>query len=81
MSEEKKSITPAQQEVLEKAYNILGEQFDYVLIAVGWETDHDESTEATRYFYKGGRMACLGLATASQNALLRDGDPDPATES
>jgi hypothetical protein len=78
---EKPSITPAQQEALEKAYAILGEHFDFSIIGVGWTTEHDEPTEASRYFYKGGRMACIGLAVSMQHALLREGDPDPKNES
>lgn len=65
-------MTAAQREARDKAYDILGEQFDHVLIALSFETD--QGCVQVNY-WKGGYIPALGLATYAQNWILTKTEP------
>lgn len=67
------SLTPAQQDALEKAYSLLGEHFDSVLIGVLAETTTPNSQEeAFRCCFKGGFTTAIGLASRCHDRLLHE---------
>jgi hypothetical protein len=54
-------MNAAQQEVLDKVIELLGEHFDHAVVAVGWyDEDKQYSTTAT---YSGGVAPALGLCS------------------
>ena len=58
-----KTFTPAQEEALRKAYDLLGEHFDRVVMIVDTEVDGQTSDpgDATDITWKGGFMAAMGM--------------------
>lgn len=65
------AFTQQQHEALEKAYSLLTEQFESVLIAVLANAhDGEQETEVTKIYHYGGRVAALGLCRYTENQLL-----------
>lgn len=63
----------SQQQALERAYELLGEHFDSVVIIVASEhieTGEEQTSEAKELLFKGGYAASLGLVTYAQHRIL-----------
>lgn len=67
------ALTLAQQQALEKAYDLLGEHFDHVLIAISTEYAQEDGMVATRVFWKGGPIPAIGLCEEAKTTLLNTG--------
>ena len=52
-------MSEAQQDVLEKVMELLGEHFDHAIVAVGWYDEDKQYT--TNAAYTGGVAPALGL--------------------
>lgn len=75
-------MSPAQRDAICKAWSLLGEHFEQVLLVVNWECDGDqgEVEEAHEGYWHGGAMANLGMAHFAADRILHSGrkyhDPD-----
>lgn len=66
-----KSLTKQQNEALDRAYAMLSEQFEGVLLAVLSEGhDGEEEVEMTKVLHYGGVTMALGLTEVAKNRLL-----------
>lgn len=75
MSED--SMTPAQRETMQKAYTMLGEHFDFVVISVGFDSK-DSSSQCSESYWKGGWIPAIGLMENAKHGIVskkRDSDP------
>lgn len=59
-------MSPAQNEAFKKAYDLLGEHFDGVILGICIDDVHDEDDgkekEVTDFLWKGGFARCRGMA-------------------
>lgn len=62
-------LTPAQEEALKKAWDILGEHFDRVLLVVDTETPQGQQ-DAHAVFWQGGALPAIGMASYAHQRLL-----------
>jgi hypothetical protein len=74
------NATPAQTEAIQKAYSLLGEHFEHVLIVCHWETDVSPAANATEVWYKGGALTALGMAHYASEKLLYNKIPEPSDD-
>lgn len=66
------AFSQQQIETLERAYAMLGEHFDGVLLAVMTEVEGaDQAVEASKIYHYGGRLLALGLCKEAEYQLLR----------
>jgi 2-hydroxy-3-keto-5-methylthiopentenyl-1-phosphate phosphatase len=73
--EENDSMTQAQRDAICKAYSILGEHFDEILIAVNYEINVDDKIqEAHEAYWKGGAITAIGLAEWAKDRLIHCGE-------
>ena len=75
-------LTQAQQDAMNKAYALLGEHFDYTVIAVAWDAttqQDDQQREAKAMYFKGSFIACIGLASWAHHMMLNE-PPDKPRE-
>lgn len=63
------ALSDAQHDALKQAYDLLGEHFEHSLIAIATTVGKDEKEEATQVFWRGGRVAAIGLAYESQRRI------------
>jgi len=78
-------MTPAQRDAIRKAFSLLGEHFEHVLIALDWETEDEKGDRCNAHtcYWHGGAMACLGLAEFGKDRILHCGvlpfpqEPEP----
>lgn len=80
-SDDNDLMTPAQRETIQKAYTMLGEQFEHVLIVVDYETSEGgETFNAHEGYWHGGALTAVGLAEFAKHKILKskkqDSDPN-----
>ena len=63
-------FTDVQRAELEKAWDILTEHFNGVLLAVLAECGDAVEKEAVRVYFKGGRVQAIGLCEEAKDRLL-----------
>lgn len=68
------AFTQAQNDVLKRAYDMLGEQFERVLIVVDTEAA-DGATNASTMYFHGGELCAVGLAEYARYTLLDNRRP------
>ena len=69
-------MTSAQRDAVCKAYTLLGEHFEAVLLVVNFEVNNPESgelEEAHEGYWKGGWAAAVGLAEFAKDRILCGG--------
>jgi hypothetical protein len=61
---ENENLTPAQNEAYKKAYDLLAEHFDGLIIGICVDDiqDEGENKELTDFTWKGGFCRCYGMA-------------------
>lgn len=67
--ESKDEMTPAQRAAISKAWDLLGEHFDRVLLVVDWETN--DGCDAHEGYWHGGSLPAVGLAEFAKDRILR----------
>ena len=68
------AFTPAQREAVEKAWDLLTEHFDRVLLIVDYETrDAHGNCDAHEGFWHGGSLAALGMCEYARDRILNTG--------
>jgi hypothetical protein len=68
-------MSPDQNDAIEKAYQLLGEHFDSIVIAVNFDYEakgvgSEISQEARAVYWKGGAMTALGLCQFTTHRIL-----------
>ena len=63
-------MTEAQQQMIDKAFQILTEHFDHVVIAVG--TDDEDKIYRTTACYYGGVAPAIGLCKLYENRWTKE---------
>ncbi len=63
-------FTQAQQEALQKVFEIIGEHFDGALVVVNSEADDGQSRSITNIFWTGGYLAALGMTEAARQFIV-----------
>jgi len=65
-------MSPAQREAICKAWTILTEHFDHVLLVVDWERTGDDSNLENCHegYWHGGAMPALGLSRFADQRIL-----------
>ncbi len=72
-------FTPAQEEAIEKVYDILREHFEGSVFAVVANSEDSDSEEISTVYFHGGRMQAIGLVTMAQVKILNK-EPDRTGE-
>jgi hypothetical protein len=68
------AMTEVQQQMIEKAFELLSEHFDHVVIAVGtYDEDKQYTTNATYY---GGVAPAIGLCKLYENRWTKEWGSD-----
>lgn len=67
------SMTPAQKESLQKAWDLLTEHFDRVLLVADWEVEGDLRQSAHVGYWHGGALAAVGMAEFAKDRVLSGG--------
>lgn len=70
-------MTEAQRQAAQKAWDLLTEHFDYVLLVADWEC-HDPGEDGEREnahegWWHGGALPALGLAEFAKDRILKVG--------
>lgn len=66
-------MTPAQRQAIAKAWELLTEHFDSVLLAVDFETTaNGELQNAHAGYWHGGSMSAIGLAEFAKDRILQN---------
>jgi hypothetical protein len=73
MTDDQDLMTRAQRDAIERAYELLGEHFESVLLVVNYELDGEAAEEAHEGYWSGGSMTALGLAEFARNKILNSG--------
>lgn len=75
----KAEMTEAQDAAIKKAWDILTEHFDRVLVVVDFELSECKA-DAHECWWHGGSLSSVGMAMFAQTTILnskhRDNDPD-----
>lgn len=68
-------MSKPQRESLQKAWDILTEHFDHVLLVIDFECPDEEGGTANAHegYWHGGSMAAIGLAEFAKARLMRSG--------
>lgn len=66
---EGKEFTPAQEQAMEKVYDILREHFDASVFAVVTDIEATDGQEVNTIYWHGGRIRALGLAHLATHKL------------
>lgn len=68
-------MSKPQREALQKAWDILTEHFDHVLVVANWECEDDEGkrSDAHEGWWHGGSIAAIGLAEFAKDRILNSG--------
>jgi hypothetical protein len=68
-------MTAPQRQALQKAWDILTEHFDHVLVVADWESDdeHGERCNAHEGWWYGGSIPAIGLAEFAKDRILKSG--------
>lgn len=72
------ALTKAQQEAVEKAYELLSEHFDHALIMVGGEHHTESGKSFSRGYWSGGYLAALGATMEAQRMIQYSQTSDTA---
>lgn len=71
-------MTPAQREALDKAWNILAEHFERVLLVIDWDVetgeDRNSRVNAHECLWHGGSLSAIGLAVFAHDRILHGGE-------
>lgn len=77
MSDEVESdpMTPAQRVAIQKAWDILTEHFERVLVVADWDCEGDDGEQANAHegWWHGGALAGVGLAEFAKDRMLKSG--------
>ena len=65
-------MTPAQDEALKKAWDLLSEHFEHVLLVVDFEV---VSGDAHECWWHGGALTAIGMAEFAKDRLLHSNKP------
>ena len=63
-------MTEAQQQMIDKAFDILSEHFDHVVIAVGTNDENERYTTTAGYY--GGVAPAIGLCKLYENRWTKE---------
>lgn len=70
-------MTDAQRQAICKAWDILTEHFDGVLLVADWETneidEHGRAQDAREGYWHGGSMRAIGLARFAERRIMDSG--------
>lgn len=81
---EKDPMTAAQREAVQKAYTILTEHFDRMILVVDFDIDEPDGkmSDAHEGYWHGGSMSGIGLAEFAKDRILNSGRKhnDPTDE-
>lgn len=75
-------LSPAQRQAVQKAWDILGEHFDRVLLVIDTEVEGEggRRDDAHEGFWHGGSMAAIGMAEFAKDRVMasrsRDCEPE-----
>lgn len=77
MSDETDPMSPAQRQAAQKAWDILTEHFDRVLLVVDWEIEEQspegKAQDAHEGFWAGGSLSAVGMAEYAKDRILNSG--------
>jgi hypothetical protein len=75
MIQEPDPMTPAQREAIQKAWDVLTEHFDHVLLVADWELKNESGdlADAHEGWWHGGSMAALGMCEFAKDRILHSG--------
>lgn len=75
MSEETEPFTKPQREAIEKAWDILCEHFERVLVVVDTDVEERDGKpeDAHEGYWHGGSMAAIGMADFAREIILSSG--------
>lgn len=68
-------MNPAQQEAIKKAWDLLTEHFDEVLLVANWELETSKC-DGHECWWHGGALSALGMASFAHDRLLHHKAPD-----
>lgn len=75
------SKTPAQQQALEKAWDLLCEHFERVLLVVDFEIEHNgKLADQHSGFWHGGALAAIGAAEYAKQRILESNEKNNEPE-
>ena len=71
------TMTPAQRESCQKAWVLLSEHFDNVLLVLNWELPDNDANgqlqESHEGYWHGGAVTAIGLAEFAKTRILESG--------
>ena len=74
---EQDPMTKAQRDAVCKAWDLLTEHFDGVLVVADWELDEKDedgkNQDAREGFWHGGSMRAIGLARFAESRIMESG--------
>lgn len=77
-------MSPSQRQAIQKAWDILTEHFERVVVVADWEVEDEDGKreDAHEVWWHGGALSAIGAAMYAQDRLLKSGkkDNDPDTE-
>lgn len=69
MQESDDEMTPAQREAVEKAWTLITEHFERILLVVDFDVESEDRYSATEAFWYGGWSSSLGLSEAAKQMI------------
>lgn len=68
-------MTDSQRQALQKAWDILTEHFDHVLVVADWESDDHKGNRCNAHegWWHGGSIPAIGLAEFAKDRILHSG--------
>lgn len=79
-------MSPAQREAMQKAWDLLTEHFERVLLVIDFEVEGEDGKrqDAHQGFWHGGALASVGMAEYAKDRIMscreRDNEPDDEDE-
>lgn len=68
---ETETMTEAQREAIQKAWDLLSEHYDHVLVILDWRTEQDDDAHVA--YWHGGALCALGMAEFAREGIQRSG--------
>lgn len=68
-------MSAAQREAIQKAWDILTEHFERVVVVADWDCQDEDDTETTAHegWWHGGSMPAIGLCEFAKDRILHSG--------